>query len=200
MVPKGYSLFGLPVRGQSFHFPATFLLFFLFLVAEMNFAIRVRANLDETPFLHAVRMNAGRQVVAEFVFGKRVLALVVFPRDDLHVLAAWQSGRFVRCAVAVRNLYKIRQLGDALRNMSVELAIETRGIRTLCGIWLVLLPDVWPWRFRSVSFDGSAISEFPQIHKRGVVAVSGSARTGGDHVRCVQAWARELYEATRPGQ
>jgi hypothetical protein len=87
-MPEGDSLFGSPLFGSLLLLPAA-LLFFLFLsVAEVNFAIAVRAHLHKTALLHAVRVNRGSQVITVFVFGKRILGFLVLPRDHFDVFAA----------------------------------------------------------------------------------------------------------------
>ena len=143
VVPESDGLFGLPGLSLFLCFPAQPLLFFFFPVAEMNLAVRVRTGFDEMAFLHPVCMNRGGQMVAEFVFGRRVLAFVVLPRDNFDVLAARQCGRIIRRAVVVRNLDQIRYFGDALRDVCVQFAIEARGIGALCGIGRFFGQAVW---------------------------------------------------------
>ncbi len=128
-MPQRYRPFSLAVRGQPFRFPAKFPLLFLFPVPKMNLALRVPADFDETALFHPIGVNGGRQMIAEFLLGASVLALVVFPRDDFHVFPARQNGRLFRPFVAVRNLHEIRHRGHALCNMRVEFAVETDAVR-----------------------------------------------------------------------
>lgn len=129
-VPEDECLFRFAVFGGSPGFPTEPLFFFSFPVAEVNLAFRVCADFDETAFVRTVRVNRGRQMIAEFLLGPRILALGGLSRYDFDVLRARKNGRFVRLAVVVRDLREIRHLRDTLSDVRVELAVEARGVGT----------------------------------------------------------------------
>src|SRR5216683_1799874 len=135
-VPERNSLLRLPVCGCLFRFELKALLFFPLSVAEMNLAIWVGADFDETPFFHAICMNCRLEVVTEALFWSGILPLFRFPRNDFDVVAASENWCITRRVVVLRNHHEIRHLRDALRDVRVELAIETRGIGTR------ILPDL----------------------------------------------------------
>src|SRR5260370_30187219 len=85
-------------------------------------------------------MNSRLEVVTEALFWSSILPLLRFPRNDFDVVAASKNWCIARRVVVLRNHHEIRHLRDALRNVRVELAIETGGIHALCGIGPVLQP------------------------------------------------------------
>src|SRR6266436_6233578 len=101
----------------------------------MNLAIWGCADFDETPLFHAICMNSRLEVVTEALFWSSILPLLRFPRNDFDVVAASKNWCIARRVVVLRNHHEIRHLRDALRNVRVELAIETGGIHAR------ILPD-----------------------------------------------------------
>src|SRR5882762_2711544 len=90
-VPEGNGLLHFPVCSSLFRFELKALLFFPLSVAEMNLAIWVGADFDETPFFHAICMNSRLEVVTEALFWSGVLLLLWFPRNDFDVIAASEN-------------------------------------------------------------------------------------------------------------
>src|SRR6266851_868303 len=135
-VPEGNGLLHFPVCSFLFRFELKAQLFFPLSVAEMNLAIWVGADFDETPFLHAVCINSRFEVVTEALFWSGILPLHRFPRNDLDVVAASENWCIARHVVVLRNRHEIGHLRDALCDVRVEFAIET------CGVGARILPDL----------------------------------------------------------
>lgn len=69
-------------------------------------------------------------MAAELFFGSCVPAFLVLAGHDFDIVPAGENECFARRFVVLRNHHQIRTLGEALRDVRIEFAIETGGIRT----------------------------------------------------------------------